>query len=92
MLKTGKRLLNKKERSSENKCPPGTEYKGETYTYENGKQIAHPICSDPNFTCPSCENCVSGSAKKMTSGGCYECMFDGDCKEGFHCSDQNCIN
>ena len=79
----------------DNKCPPGTEYKGETYTYENEEQIAHPVCSDPNAVCPPCDNCVSGSAKKVLSGGkevCYECLFDKACKKGFHCFDHNCIN
>ena len=79
----------------DNKCPPGTEYKGETYTYENGEQIAHPICSDPNVICPACENCISGNAKKVISGTgevCFECQFDKDCKEGYHCFDHQCID
>ena len=80
---------------SKNKCPSGTEYKGETYTYENGKQIAHPVCSDPNMVCSSCDNCISGMTKKVINEGkevCYECLFDKDCKKNFHCADHKCIN
>jgi hypothetical protein len=79
----------------QDKCPPGQVYKGESYTYENGEQIAHTICSNPNQVCPTCENCVSGTSKKIISGAkeiCSECMFDKDCKEGHHCFDNSCLN
>ena len=88
-------ILEHKSSTQDNKCPPGTEYRGETYTYENGEQIVHPICSDLNFVCPSCDNCVSGMTKRIFIYGkeiCSECLFDKSCKEGFHCSDHRCIS
>ena len=80
--------------TQDDKCPSGTEYKGVNYTYENGEQIAHPICSDPNVVCPVCDNCISGIAKKIISNGkevCSECLFDKECEEGFHCFEHSCI-
>ena len=88
-------ILGYEDSTQDNKCPPGMEYKGANYTYENGEQITHPICSDPNTICPSCDNCISGMAKKIISKGkevCSECLFDKECKEGFHCSDHDCIS
>ena len=51
--------------------------------------------SNSDIECSPCENCVSGSTKKvMTQDGevCYECTFDSDCKEGFHCFDHMCLS
>ncbi len=83
-----------------NTCPSGAIFKGELYTYDkNDNQIAHPLCSDPNVTCPTCENCSSGSYKKvgqMVDGVaqevCQECLFNSDCNSGYECSDDDkCI-
>lgn len=76
----------------DNPCPEGTEFKGTNFTYEDGEQIAHPICTEIGFECPECENCVSGFASKvitMEGEVCYECQFDTDCKDGFTCSDMH---
>ena len=81
--------------TQDNRCPPGTKYKGESYTYENGEKIVYPICSDLDVACPPCENCVSGIAKKVLSGAeevCFECLSGRDCKEGFQCFDHSCLN
>jgi hypothetical protein len=75
-------------------CPEGTVWKGETYTYEDGVQVAHPICSDPNLVCPPCENCKSGEMTKvLTNNGevCEECLFDNECKNGFICVEEECV-
>ncbi|MAE13109.1 hypothetical protein CMO92_00960 [Candidatus Woesearchaeota archaeon] len=81
---------------TEGKCPEGTEYKGETFTYENGGKTAHPICSDPNLVCSPCENCVTGSEKKviqigMTEEACHECVVQRDCIEGYKCDENKCV-
>lgn len=77
-------------------CPDGTIYKGDLYTYEGETQITHPICSDPNITCPSCESCSSGYQKKVAQivdgdaqEVCQECMFNSDCKTGYECNDND---
>lgn len=74
-------------------CPSGTTYKGEIYSHDNDKQTAYPVCSDPDMTCPTCENCSSGVFEKVMEvvnetgkEVCEECLFNSDCKTGYQCN------
>ena len=82
----------------ESECPPGTDYMGITYD-EDGEGIFRAICRNSDFSCPPCENCVSGYSTEVNvahgdeSGYiCQECSSISDCKIGYHCFNGSCIS
>ncbi len=92
---TGGTGIEEAKSSTPDECPPGTEYRGVIYTYENGEQIVHIICADMDMVCPPCENCASGYMEKVITGTgevCKECLFDSSCKEGFSCVQDKCVD